>query len=136
MTKKQINVKEFLTNIRGGLDDASLMEKHGLSERGLRSLFRKLVEAGYLDQAELDGRASLSAIGVKKDVFLCPECGNPLRGPGAPCRSCSDRKASEQETIDRVHDRYDRQASPRPRGRSHKPGGGQVGQTIRVSAGR
>lgn len=59
MAKKTINAKEILTDIKGGMDDSALMQKYGLPEKNLQSVFKKLVDAGVLKQAELDVRASI-----------------------------------------------------------------------------
>jgi uncharacterized protein (DUF433 family) len=42
--------------IRQGLTDSALMQKYNLSARGVDSLFRKLVDAGYVSEPELDAR--------------------------------------------------------------------------------
>lgn len=55
--RSRINVKEILRDIRSGMDDTSLMQRHQVSSQGLQSLFRKLVEAGLLSQSELDNRS-------------------------------------------------------------------------------
>jgi DNA-binding response OmpR family regulator len=46
--------------IRSGMDDSSLMKRYGISAKGLRSLFRKLVASGIIQQSELDKRMSES----------------------------------------------------------------------------
>lgn len=59
--KKQrpvISAADAAKSIRSGMDDPSLMEKYGISAKGLRSLFRKLVAAGVMQQWELDKRMS------------------------------------------------------------------------------
>jgi hypothetical protein len=53
---KQINVKAFIADLRAGMDDSALMQKYELSEKGLESVFRKLLDAGVLKQEELDRR--------------------------------------------------------------------------------
>lgn len=57
MAKKTINAKEILADIKAGLNNSALglnntglMEKYQLSEKGLQSVFRKLVDAGELIQ--------------------------------------------------------------------------------------
>jgi DNA-binding response OmpR family regulator len=44
--------------IRSGMGDLSLMKRYGISARGLRSLFTKLVASGMIQQSELDNRMS------------------------------------------------------------------------------
>jgi DNA-binding response OmpR family regulator len=54
--KAKISAAEASKAIRSGLGDSALMKKFGISAKGLRSLFRKLVVLGVIDQAELDKR--------------------------------------------------------------------------------
>jgi DNA-binding response OmpR family regulator len=44
--------------MRSGMDDSSLMKRYGISAKGLRSLFRKLVASGIVEQSELDKRTA------------------------------------------------------------------------------
>ena len=54
MPKITISAKEILADIKAGLGNAALMEKYRLSEKGLQSLFKKLVDSGRLNQGELE----------------------------------------------------------------------------------
>ena len=54
--KRQINVRDFVNDVRAGLNDVELMERHLLSAKGLHRAFEKLVLKGILLQAELDER--------------------------------------------------------------------------------
>lgn len=54
--KPRVKAAEAVRDIRSGMSDAELMEKYSLSSKGLESLFRKLVQAGEIMQAELDQR--------------------------------------------------------------------------------
>ena len=40
------------------MGDSSLMKRYGISAKGLRSLFTKLVASGMIQQSELDNRIS------------------------------------------------------------------------------
>ncbi|MFH0824063.1 MAG: hypothetical protein V2B18_15035, partial [Pseudomonadota bacterium] len=53
-----IRAAEAVKCIRTGMDDAAIMSKYGISARGLRSLFRKLVASGAIAQHEIDQRMS------------------------------------------------------------------------------
>jgi len=53
----KVDAKNVLTDIRSGMTDAGLMEKYGLSDKGLKILFQKLGELGLMHQ--LDGREVL-----------------------------------------------------------------------------
>jgi predicted transcriptional regulator len=56
--RPSISAADAAKFIRSGMDDASLMKKYGISAKGLRSLFRKMVAAGVMQQSELDKRMS------------------------------------------------------------------------------
>jgi hypothetical protein len=56
--KREIKAKQALKDIRSGMDDLTLMEKYKITDKGLTSLFKKLVGAGLMSQRELDGRDS------------------------------------------------------------------------------
>jgi hypothetical protein len=57
--KKKLSAKEILADTRAGATDDFLMKKYGLTEKGIQSLFKKLVDAKIMTQSELDQRASL-----------------------------------------------------------------------------
>ncbi len=54
MDKKTVNAKEILVDIKSGMTNAGLMEKYHLSEKGLQSLFKKLVDAGLLKRKQAE----------------------------------------------------------------------------------
>ncbi len=54
--KAVVNAEDALQSIRSGMSNEDLMEKYRVSRRGLESLFRKLVAAGKIDDADLDLR--------------------------------------------------------------------------------
>ena len=56
--KTEVRAREALHDIRAGLDDFELMEKYRLTDKGLQSLFRKLIAAGLLSPLEIDDRQS------------------------------------------------------------------------------
>ncbi len=58
--KRKIRAKEFVRDLRNGMSDRQLMEKYALSAEQLRSVFRKLVDRGAVDEMELFMRTSLS----------------------------------------------------------------------------
>ena len=55
--KRKIKAKEIVNDIRSGMTDSKLMEKHGLSSKGLQSIFTKLVDAKAMAPRELFSRA-------------------------------------------------------------------------------
>ena len=60
MAKRTMNAKEFLADIKGGMDDAGLMEKYRLSGDLLQSVFEKLVDMGLLKRRDLEKRTLMS----------------------------------------------------------------------------
>ena len=56
--KPVISARDAAKCIRSGMDDSALMTRYKVSAKGIRSLFRKLVAAGVIDQTELDRRMS------------------------------------------------------------------------------
>ncbi|GEM_PF-2522158 len=67
-TKPTINVQNVLRDIRSGTDDADMMRKYGISAKGLQSLFRKLVAAGFLTQSQVEERGVLQRVNVVLDM--------------------------------------------------------------------
>ncbi|HTY26142.1 MAG TPA: hypothetical protein VMC85_23630 [Desulfomonilaceae bacterium] len=65
-TKRKIKAKLFVSDVRNGIGDRELMERHTLSESQLHKVFRKLVDAGAIDEMELFMRTSLSDSTVSK----------------------------------------------------------------------
>jgi hypothetical protein len=63
---KKIKVKEFVADIRAGMDDPTLMRKYGLSDKELKNVFQKLVEVDFITNVELWERARLSETGITK----------------------------------------------------------------------
>ena len=69
MTKKRIRVKEFVADITDGVDDPGLMAKYSLSEKELKKVFQKLIEADFITDVELWERSKLTESGISK-AFL------------------------------------------------------------------
>jgi len=49
----RISAKAFVTDLRAGMDDRALMQKHQLSENGLGSVLDRLLQAGILKESEI-----------------------------------------------------------------------------------
>ncbi len=107
METKHVNVKEILVDIKAGMDNAALMEKYQLSEKGLQSLFEKLVEAGQLKQRELEKRPS-EPHKVIQYTWKCPACGKPQTRRSDECPECgrigSRIKAELSEQVEEIKD--------------------------------
>jgi hypothetical protein len=66
--KREIKAREALDDIRRGMNDLELMEKYKVTDKGLRSLFRKLVAASLLSQQEIDNRDSTFVSTITLDL--------------------------------------------------------------------
>jgi len=53
---RKISAREAATDIKSGMSDFILMEKYTLSNKGLQSLFQKLVDASLVSKSELSNR--------------------------------------------------------------------------------
>jgi hypothetical protein len=58
VAKREINAKDFMSDVKAGLDDVGLMNKYRLSPKGLDSTFRKLLTVGLISRFELAARRS------------------------------------------------------------------------------
>lgn len=54
--KRKIKAKEIVVDIKSGMSDEDLMEKYNVSEKGLKSIFQKLIDAGSIEQSQLEER--------------------------------------------------------------------------------
>ncbi len=52
-TKRIIDAKDIVNDIRWGMSEAELMEKYNLSSKGLQSAFSKLIEGGIMTFEEI-----------------------------------------------------------------------------------
>ncbi len=57
--KHRIKAGDAVRDIRSGMTDSQLMDKYGLSAKGLQSLMRKLLEAKAITPAEIEQRSAL-----------------------------------------------------------------------------
>lgn len=69
MKKRLIEAKQFVTDLRAGLDDEALMDKYALPARGLQEVFRSLLSAGLVAQEELDERmpSHIGTVAITRD---------------------------------------------------------------------
>jgi hypothetical protein len=58
VAKREVNAKDFMSDVKAGLDDVRLMKKYRLSPKGLDSTFRKLLTVGLISRFELAARRS------------------------------------------------------------------------------
>jgi|GEM_PF-1346393 len=107
MAKETINAKEILVDIKAGMDNAALMEKYQLSEKGLQNLFKKLEDAGVLKQREPEKRPS-GPHKVIQYTWKCPACGKPQTRRSDECPECgrigSRIKTELSEQVEEIKD--------------------------------
>lgn len=66
--KREIKAREVLKDIRHGMNDLELMEKYRITDKGIRSLFKKLVAVGLLSPDEIDRRDATFVSTVTLDL--------------------------------------------------------------------
>ena len=72
MAQRTINAKEILKDIKAGIRFADLMEKHELSERSLKAIYKKLLDSGALTVEELKKRKAVQRAGKDESVIIIP----------------------------------------------------------------
>jgi hypothetical protein len=87
MPKRKISAKELAADIRGGMDDSSLMTKYGLSSPGLENAFKKLVQANIFRESELVARRLVAEKTVAA-AWKCPACAMPQDHAHDECPQC------------------------------------------------
>lgn len=106
---KKIRAGEFVEDVRSGLTDGELMEKHAISETTLHRLFEKLKESRLLTQQQLDARrAVLNSLENLEEpallenastdtadsrvagniAWICPSCKSPRTRAYEVCPDC------------------------------------------------
>ncbi len=63
--KAVVSAKEVLDDVTEGLSDKQLMNKYGLSEKGLTSLYRKLLEKGLITKKIIAQRWGVETAGIE-----------------------------------------------------------------------
>lgn len=87
MTRRKIDGKQLLADIRTGMDDAGLMKKYGFSAKGILQLMGKLVSQGHITPEQLASRRSLAKT-VYFPIFKCPHCKEILYTKSENCPQC------------------------------------------------
>ncbi len=64
--RAKISGKQFLEDIRAGMDDEALMIRYNLAPRQLQSLFRQIINAGLATPMELSHRLSITKSQVRE----------------------------------------------------------------------
>jgi hypothetical protein len=88
VSKKKINAKEVLKDIKAGMLDNALMNKYELSPGQLKSLKKKLVDAGFLKPPEPEVVAPAAESPIDYAFTTCPACGYGQAGEFDDCPRC------------------------------------------------
>ncbi|MGB6066145.1 MAG: PilZ domain-containing protein [Desulfomonilaceae bacterium] len=101
MSRRIIQARDIVIDIRSGMTDAELMEKYELSAKGLESAFTKLVNSGIMTVAEVYGqRGSGQDTVIINDVRELPRhflsMTIPVHEPGFPNRQGRIRDVTEK----------------------------------------
>lgn len=70
--KIKIKVREFVSDLRSGMDDPSLIDKYGLSEEMLPRLVDQLLSAGHISDEDLSNRNELDTTEKVANLFSFP----------------------------------------------------------------
>jgi hypothetical protein len=103
VTQKTVSAKEILADIKRGMDDSALMEKYQLSEKGLQSVFIRLVDLGAVTQEELC-KGTSAPEKIVDVAWKCPACGKPQTRQYNECPDCGiivakfRKNAAKEET--------------------------------------
>jgi predicted transcriptional regulator len=97
-----VSAHEAASDIRSNMSDADLMEKYGLSSKGLQSLFEQLVDSGVVSQIELDRRmpwsdSTVEVLGVLRQFGLDRSFADEGKDSGVPshCVACGAPQTME-----------------------------------------
>lgn len=58
--KREISAKSFVRDVRSGMPPSDLMKKYKISQKGFRSVLRKLIKARLISSAEINSRTWMS----------------------------------------------------------------------------
>jgi len=74
--KRKIDGRNFIKDIRSGMDGESLMSKYDLTPRELQSCFRQIIKSGLMGPLELGNRLAMTTSQVR-EAFV--EMGKAVR---------------------------------------------------------
>lgn len=70
--KVKIKLKDFVADLRAGMDDSSLIKKHRLTEAMLPKVIEQLRAAGHISEEDLVSRSMLDTTQKVADLFSFP----------------------------------------------------------------
>lgn len=70
--KVKIKLKDFVSDIRAGLDDETLIERHGLTDTMLPKVIAQLLANGHISEEDLANRNMLDSTQKVANLFSFP----------------------------------------------------------------
>jgi hypothetical protein len=83
--KHEIEGRDLVTDIRAGVADTELMRKYGLSEKGLATVFKKLLDSGAITPVEFEAWSIFSNEAVSLHIRVHPR--HSLKFPLQVCEA-------------------------------------------------
>lgn len=125
-TKEPLRLQTLISDVRRGLTDVELMHRYRLSAKALASIIDQLLDAGIIDEADMDRRsgfyeATVDVSGIAMQLgfgdeatkmpessgepFRCPACGKPQTIIFEECTECgiNFEKYNARKTWRRKH---------------------------------
>lgn len=97
--KKKIKAKEIVEDVRSGLSDAEIRDKHGLTELQMEHAFSKLLQIGALTQYDFEQRTDGQEVKAKVQI-TCGSCGKTYSDELGQCPECGlSRDAGREPPI-------------------------------------
>lgn len=92
--KRKISAKEFVSDVRSGMNEAELKQRYELSDDALKKVFSRLAAAGFLTEDEIPRRSEETMGGARSShreqdpSWRCPSCGAAQAKAVEECPEC------------------------------------------------
>ena len=90
MRRRKINVRQVVADVKAGMDDKALKEKHNLSSGQVLKVLNELMSRGLMTPEALAARKSLAQT-VYMPVFKCLSCKEIRFEKSERCPVCGGR---------------------------------------------
>jgi hypothetical protein len=116
--KRKISARQIVHDIRAGMDDSRLRQKYDLTDQGLESLYKRLLEKGLLSRSEIGNRHSPPRSATRRspvqhppqpigpdpiEPWACPLCGEDFLQRYEECPKCGAVAAKAESLHHRAH---------------------------------
>jgi len=85
--KKKVRAKDLIEDLRSGLTDSEIQEKHGLTKQQMQNVFSRLLQMGALTQFDLEQRTP-KPVAKEEALTKCKACGKSYSDDLAQCPEC------------------------------------------------